>query len=1141
MRVLRCPLEVFCKIIIIAMIFFNLLFPYRLFAKGCEKWVARIESIEGVVEVQRRDEELWLLVKPSDLFCPGDKLRIKENSRAAIVLVGGEKLRLDQNTVIVFPEIQKVEKPFLEMLKGSLHFFSPITRGLNINTPFVNAAIQGTEFFMDVDKERAFLSVFEGVVTAQNSKGALLLSSGESAITERGGAPKSQIVINPRDAVHWALYYPPILWYEPSSFPETTQEYWPDMVRSAIEYYNKGDISRAFSILAGVKRAENNPQFLICRAGLYISVGRIEEALEDIERTLKINPENTDALALKSIITLVQNKKEEALELAQAAVTINASSSVALVAFSYVQQGFFDIDGALESLKRAVVSAPGNALAWARLSELLLCVGRINRAQEAAEQAVNINPYMERTQTVLGFAYLAQFKTAEAIDSFQQAIRFDQASPLPRLGLGLAKIHRGDLEEGRSEIELAVILDPGNSILRSYLGKAYFEEDQRAFAAEQFSVAKGLDVLDPTPWFYDAIAKQASTRPVEALKSIQESIRLNDNRVVYRSRLLLDEDLAARSASLANIYNDLGFGQLALAEGWKSLAADPISFSAHRFLAGSYSVLPRHEIARVSEILQAQLLQPINVIPVQPSLTEPALSIIEGAGPSTPSFNEFNPFFNSNRLGFLGSVLIGENNTYGDDMVYYGIMEKISFSAGHFHYNTDGFRWNNQTEKDISNLFIQYALSYNTSIQAEFRYYDTEEGDMALRFDPEDILDMNQEYKKKFMRLGFNKSFSPNSLIIGSFIYNDLRTYTDLQGYYSIPFLVDLELDTKIDEDEENGIMTELRYIHSLDRIYLTAGAGLFNCDRSVEKNIFLDYTPEVYFKDSNTLLIEDNYITHTNFYLYSLINYPKDVNWTIGLSSDFYSGNPGDRDQVNPKFGVIWNLLPDTTIRAAKFRVLKRRFLANQTIEPTQIAGFNQFFDDLNITDAWRTGVAIDHKFSDSLFGGIEYSDRDLVVTGISGDDEIVRGDWQEELLRAYLYMTPFSWLAVSAEYIQEDFNRNKRYYEEGVLDMETHRILLGATFFHSLGFTARLKATYVDQRGTFEHQSGERLIYHGADEFSVIDASIAYRLPRNMGSLTIEIKNLFDRSFSYQDMDLAQLRIYPERIVFGKISFNF
>ena len=56
--------------------------------------------------------------------------------------------------------------------------------------------------------------------------------------------------------------------------------------------------------------------------------------------------------------------------------------------------------------------------------------------------------------------------------AFEKAIELDQAAPLPRLGLGLAKIRKGCLEEGRKEIEIAVSLDPDNSLIRSYLGKS---------------------------------------------------------------------------------------------------------------------------------------------------------------------------------------------------------------------------------------------------------------------------------------------------------------------------------------------------------------------------------------------------------------------------------------------------------------------------------------------------------------------------------------------------------------------------------------------------------------------------------------------------------------------------------------------
>jgi hypothetical protein len=172
------------------------------------------------------------------------------------------------------------------------------------------------------------------------------------------------------------------------------------------------------------------------------------------------------------------------------------------------------------------------------------------------------------------------------------------------------------------------------------------------------------------------------------LEDLQKSIELNDNRAVYRSRLMLDEDLAARSAGLARIYNDLGFQQLALVEGWNSVNADPANYSAHRFLADSYAALPRHEIARVSELLQAQLLQPINITPVQPQMAESNLFIQEGAGPADPSFNEFNPLFLRNRLALQASGVAGGKNTLGDEITQSGVWGRYSYSIGQFHYES---------------------------------------------------------------------------------------------------------------------------------------------------------------------------------------------------------------------------------------------------------------------------------------------------------------------------------------------------------------------------------------------------------------------------------------------------------------------
>jgi tetratricopeptide (TPR) repeat protein len=1118
-------------------------------AEICEDWIAKIVSVQGSVEARVKGQTSWTPVHMNRTFCTGDMISVKGKSRAALVMANETVIRLDQNSTVTFHEAEKKEMSLIDLITGAVHFISRVPRTLKVNTPFVNGTVEGTEFLVRVYKDHTIITVFEGQVKAENKKGSLILDSGQSSIAEAGKAPDFHVMVRPRDAVQWALYYPPIIDYSSADFSDTTQSEWQANVRSSIQSYLKGDLAGAFSSIEEIPERITDPGFLNYRASLLLSVGRVNEAVEDIEQALKAAPGNSTSIALRSIIAVVQDEKEKALRFAEQAVERNPDSATSHIALSYARQARFDLEGALHSIRRSVNLEPQNGLSWARLAELQLSFRELDKALEAARKAADLNPRIARAQTVLGFAYLMQVKTQESIEAFQEAIQLDQAAPLPRLGLGLAKIRRGKLREGRSEIEIAAILDPSNSLIRSYLGKGYYEEKRNALAAAQFAMAQELDPQDPTPHLYSAIQKQTENRPVEALHDMQKSIELNDNRAIYRSKQLLDEDLAARSASLARIYNNLGFEQLALVEGWKSVNTDPGNYSAHRFLADSYAALPRHEIARVSELLQSQLLQPVNITPVQPSLGESDLLILDGAGPGDLSFNEFNPLFNRNKVSLQLSGIGGENDTEGNELVVSAVHENVSFSVGQFHYATDGFRENNDLDRDIYNVYVQASLSHKTSIMAEFRATETEKGDLRLNFDPDDFSpDLTETEDTESIRIGIRHSLTPRSEIIATGIYKDLDS-----SLHDIHPIIKADIDFKTDDD---GYMAEVQHVYRPASLKIISGAGYFSSDFN-----------EDFTSGSSPPDREEANIEHTNFYVYSQINYPQKIIWTVGGSADFFKGrNDNNEDQFNPKLGLTWSLLPDTTLRAAVFRVLSRTLIAEQTIEPTQVAGFNQFFEDGLGTDSWRYGAAIDQKFTDTLYGGIEFSARQLKVPFLKQDmpvappapppgpplpdppppgppppapappvTSIEKADWRENLGRAYIYWTPNRWLALSAEYNYERFDRDNEFVA-GIEEVKTLSFPLGISLYLPSGVSVKLKATYRDQEGNFEPSFATP--FSDSDHFWIVDASIGYRLPRRLGIITIGAKNLFDKSFKYQDTDPVRPEIQPGRLIFAKFT---
>jgi tetratricopeptide (TPR) repeat protein len=997
-----------------------------------------------------------------------------------------------------------------------------------VKTPFTVAGVRGTEFFVGVEQDRTLLTIFEGSVAADSPAGSLVLASGQSAVAERGKAPVAQVVARPRDAVQWALYYPPVVYFHPDEFAAGPD--WQGAVRTSLEASVRGDLQTAFDGIRGVPDTGPDARFFAYRASLLLAVGRVDEAGADIQRALQLRANDPNALALQTVILIAQNEPDRALQVAQQAVQAAPGSATAQTALSYAQQARFDLEGARRSLEEAVAREPQNALAWARLAEMHASFGDLGKALDAAQKAVALQPNLARTQTVLGYAYLMQVRTREAREAFEKAISLDQADPLARLGLGLAKIRDGRLHEGGREIEAAASLDASNALVRSYLGKTYFEEKRGPLDEREYGVAKQLDPNDPTPWFYDAIAKQTTNRPVEALRDLEKAIELNDNRAVYRSRLLLDSDLAARSASLGRIYTDLGFQELALVEGWRSVNIDPTNFSSHRFLADSYAILPRHEVARVSELLQSQLLQPNNITPIQPRFAESNLFLISAGGPGALSFNEFNPIFNRNRVAAQVSGLVGEHDMWGEDVVVSGIYDRFSFSIGQSYFTTDGFRTNADEEDLLVNLFFQVELTPWTSLQFEYRYREAEWGDLRQQFF-EDAFDptMRNEMDRHYFRVGGRHAFTPNSILIGNFSYQD----ADAEQTSSV-FIPEAFTKFGFPGTAYGG---ELQHLFRSALFNLRSGGGYFYIDS--------DFETRITFPDSSVIeSTEPESYGHLNVYAYGDLKLIKDTTITLGVSYDYLSGDL-DEDQVNPKVGVTWNPLPGTTVRAAVFRVLKRTLIADQTIEPTQVAGFNQFFDDPNLTESWRYGVALDQKFTDSIFAGFELSRRDLTVpfarlddtTGNVVNDE---ADWEENLARAYVFWTPHPWVALRTGFVYERFEREANT-PGGFTELDTYRVPVGISFFHPSGFSASFTATYWNQEGTFERGVEEHFFQKGSDSFWLLDAAISYRLPKRWGFITVGVTNLLDTNFKYYNVDFENQNILPERTVFAKLTLAF
>jgi hypothetical protein len=434
-----------------------------------------------------------------------------------------------------------------------------------------------------------------------------------------------------------------------------------------------------------------------------------------------------------------------------------------------------------------------------------------------------------------------------------------------------------------------------------------------------------------------------------------------------------------------------------------------------------------------------------------------------------------------------------------------------SYSLGQFHYQTKGFRPNNDLRQDVYNVFLQGTLSQGLSTQVEARHRDLEHGDLLYNFD---LRQFDPVFRRRLetntIRWGANYSSTPGVNLIASLIHSDVREQRSGSEFST--------------DYTERGFIGEAQSILDSQRFDVVLGVGHYHMDK-------------------NGGLAQGPYGTdHTNGYAYFHVRYPEQAIWILGVSFDSLNdGLLGNHDQVNPKFGLLWNLTPDTTLRLAGLRTLKRSLLIDQTIEPTQVTGFNQFFDGWAGTDARQYGIAIDHRFSSKLQGGIEASMRNLRFPLVDVDSGVIkRTDQDEYVARAYINWTPSDHVSIDLKYELEFFDF-RFLTGQNVTITETHLLPLAVRYFHPSGFLTLFRATYVNQ----SFLEGEE-----NTAFVLADLGLGYRLPRRYGIIRVAVNNVLDHNFSFFGSNGLQFRtpvpeetplFVPERTFLLQVNLAF
>jgi hypothetical protein len=259
---------------------------------------------------------------------------------------------------------------------------------------------------------------------------------------------------------------------------------------------------------------------------------------------------------------------------------------------------------------------------------------------------------------------------------------------------------------------------------------------------------------------------------------------------------------------------------------------------------------------------------------------------------------------------------------------------------------------------------------------------------------------------------------------------------------------------------------------------------------------------------------------------------------------------------QLSPKVGATATFRSGTTLRAAVFSRMASPIGRLQTLEPTQVSGFNQFYEDVGGTTSWSYGLGVDQGFGSFIYFGAAWVKRDLSIpeaycttpgnfTGCANQagTVVVDRNSDDDLASAYFNALIGKRVAVSI-----DWELDEREFDTTTISptgafqdrFATQRIRPQVRLFLPIGFFASATAAYYDQevdQFTSQNATTRTTV---TSSFWISSAAIGWRLPRRIGSIALEGTNLADKQFDFYQQSLQE-NLVPARRVLLRADFAF
>jgi len=916
----------------------------------------------------------------------------------------------------------------------------------------------------------------------------------------------------------------------------------------ALATYRLGNPARAYELMVSeLKKSPSKPLLLVMAGYFSMLAGKIEEASAFLNAPHISGQEASMAHSLLSQMLLVQNHKKEAAAEAALALELNGQSPLARLTNGLVRIAWFDLPEARRFLDDALAADPHFLQAYLYMARIWLGSDYLDRARKCIAEALAISKNDSEVLSLAGFIYLGYRDFDKAFKLFSEAVKADPGFGDPHVGLSNIAFKNRNFSLGLTEMLTATLLEPRVSLYQSSLGKALYQT--RAFdkALEVYDYAKTLDPRDPTPYLYKGIALSDLYRPGEAIQELNKSIELNDNMAVFRSRLMLDRDLAVRNTDLARAYNQLGLGDWAFSKALTAVKNDPLNASAHLFLSSAFTSTRQNVGASGSELLLYELLAPAN---------ENTFS--QGTNGSSDYTQMFEmPYARLQANTGIGTWTNHEAPIQADSIEVFLGRPGLALDVYGAYQNDPGYRKSNDnTESFFGFAQGKYEPTIKDSFYANYTYNKILWGGTG---NPDNFTfqnDPNVQNKKDndFAEGGYIHRFSPEAVFIGYFKWGneDWRTsdsyfFTTL-GYPTFENTYERQL------QDFNNVQLQ-QQLKAGDHTFI-AGFDYFTG--------YLDY----YFRDS--FVITDVSFPYNIIYKNGFFNqykppdratsvYIRDY-WRIspqllmelGVSGDFLSSSRANfPDSIssattNPLVGFNYEIDKSNTLRLALQSYVNGHSLSGGSIAPSETAGFPSQINADDGSKVKELGFAWESQWNPLTFTVLRLTAHRIdnpqfeyvnssINSLINSQTERFQGSFTaNRLLTSSLGLSA----GISGKLVSLDAPPNT--FTTG--DFSEIDGAAALSYMHPSGWFASIRDTLAYQSlGDLSDKNAAQTQAGMGNPFNLVDISFGKYFDNKRGYASLGITNIFNQHFYYQTEPVELWSFFPDRTIMFRFGLYF